>query len=172
MTKHVFIFIVLILALGAGGWALYSRSQSSEGSMEELISTPTPVPADAMDEQTQQTAGEVMTLEGGLKVQDLKVGEGQEAKAGDTIAVHYTGWLTDGTKFDSSLDRGQPFAFALGQGMVIQGWDMGVQGMRIGGKRRLEIPPQLGYGERGAGDIIPPGATLIFEVELLAIQQQ
>lgn len=168
MTKNVFIFIVLMIALGGAGWALYSRSQSSEGSMETLLTSPTPT--ETMDENSQQEAGEVVTLENGLQIQDLKVGDGPEAKVGDTVAVHYTGWLTDGTKFDSSLDRGQPFAFALGQGMVIQGWDIGVQGMKIGGKRKLTIPSALGYGERGAGEAIPPNATLVFEVQLLAIQ--
>lgn len=105
-----------------------------------------------------------------LKIEDLKVGEGAEATAGKTVSVHYTGWLTDGKKFDSSVDRGQPFKFSLGAGQVIQGWDKGVAGMKVGGKRKLTIPPQLGYGERGAGSIIPPNATLVFEVELLDVQ--
>jgi FKBP-type peptidyl-prolyl cis-trans isomerase FkpA len=86
------------------------------------------------------------------------------------VSVHYTGWLTDGKKFDSSKDRGQPFQFALGAGQVIKGWDEGVQGMKIGGKRKLTIPPGLGYGSRGAGNVIPPNATLIFEVELLGVK--
>jgi FKBP-type peptidyl-prolyl cis-trans isomerase len=85
------------------------------------------------------------------------------------VRVHYTGWLTDGTKFDSSLDRGQPFRFVLGEGQVVQGWDEGVEGMRVGGRRKLTIPPNLGYGEAGAGGVIPPNATLIFEIELVGI---
>ena len=89
---------------------------------------------------------------------------------GHMVSVHYTGWLTNGTKFDSSVDRGEPFQFQLGGRQVIAGWDEGVQGMRIGGKRKLTIPPDKGYGERGAGGVIPPNATLIFEVELLKIQ--
>jgi FKBP-type peptidyl-prolyl cis-trans isomerase FkpA len=105
----------------------------------------------------------------GLKYEDLVEGHGDAAKAGQMISVHYTGWLTDGKKFDSSKDRGQPFPFALGQGQVIKGWDEGVQGMKVGGKRKLTIPPELGYGSRGAAGAIPPGATLVFEVELLKI---
>jgi FKBP-type peptidyl-prolyl cis-trans isomerase len=105
-----------------------------------------------------------------LIVEDLVVGGGAEAAAGKLVSVHYSGWLTDGRKFDSSLDRGRPFEFPLGGGRVIQGWDQGVQGMRIGGKRKLTIPPHLGYGARGAGEVIPPNATLVFEVELLEVR--
>ena len=104
-----------------------------------------------------------------LNVEDLVVGNGAEAKAGRKVQVHYTGWLTDGKKFDSSLDRGKPFAFTLGAGQVIDGWDKGVAGMKVGGKRKLTIPPHLGYGARGAGNVIPPNATLVFEVELLDV---
>lgn len=104
-----------------------------------------------------------------LKIEDLKVGTGEEAKAKSKITVHYTGWLTNGQKFDSSVDRGQPFSFTLGIGQVIQGWDQGFAGMKVGGKRKLTIPPHMGYGERGAGAVIPPNATLVFEVELLSV---
>ena len=104
----------------------------------------------------------------GLQYADLTVGDGAEAKAGQNVTVHYTGWLTDGRKFDSSRDRGSPFSFRLGGGQVIRGWDEGVAGMRVGGRRRLEIPPELGYGSRGVGPI-PGGATLIFAVELLSV---
>jgi len=104
-----------------------------------------------------------------LKYHDFTVGDGAEATAGDNVTVHYRGWLTDDTQFDASYDRNEPFTFRLGAGEVIEGWDEGVDGMRVGGERQLVIPPELGYGERGAGDAIPPNATLIFEVELLDV---
>lgn len=110
------------------------------------------------------------TTDSGLKYYDFEVGEGASPEQGQQVAVHYTGWLVDGTKFDSSLDRGQPFVFVLGMGQVIPGWDEGVATMKIGGKRQLVIPPELGYGEQGSGGTIPPNATLIFEVELLGVQ--
>jgi len=106
----------------------------------------------------------------GLTIEDLVVGTGDAASAGQKVSVHYTGWTTDGKKFDSSKDRGEPFVFPLGKGHVIKGWDEGVAGMKVGGKRKLTIPPNLGYGTRGAGGVIPPNATLLFEVELLAVR--
>lgn len=110
---------------------------------------------------------EEVETESGLKYVDLVVGDGASPEAGDTVIVHYTGWLESGKKFDSSVDRGEPFDFVLGEGNVIKGWDEGVATMRVGGKRKLIIPPALGYGARGAGGVIPPDATLVFEVELL-----
>ena len=111
----------------------------------------------------------MITTTSGLQYEELAEGTGRAAAAGDTVAVHYTGWLKDGKKFDSSVDRGQPFSFKLGAGRVIKGWDEGVAGMKVGGKRKLIIPAALGYGARGAPGAIPPNAELTFEVELLKI---
>ncbi len=121
-----------------------------------------------------QTAGKIMTTPSGLKFIDTKVGTGASPRTGQTCVMHYTGWLyendTKGAKFDSSLDRGQPFEFPIGTRRVIAGWDEGVASMKVGGKRTLIIPPELGYGARGAGGVIPPNATLLFEVELLDVK--
>lgn len=108
-----------------------------------------------------------ITTASGLQYEEITIGSGATAKAGNLVSVHYTGWLTDGTKFDSSKDRNEPFDFNLGAGQVIKGWDEGVQGMQVGGVRKLTIPAALGYGARGAGGVIPPNATLVFEVEFL-----
>jgi peptidylprolyl isomerase len=110
-----------------------------------------------------------MKTDSGLEYTDEIVGTGAQPQRGDTVTVHYTGWLTDGSKFDSSHDHGSPFEFQIGIGQVIKGWDEGVLSMKVGGKRKLTIPPQLGYGSRGAGGVIPPNATLIFDVELLGV---
>jgi len=125
---------------------------------------------DLLDIQGPAPATQPLSLVTKLKIEDLAVGTGAKAKAGDTLSVHYTGWLENGVKFDSSLDRGQPIEFVLGRGDVIAGWEQGLVGMQVGGKRKLTIPPSLGYGANGAGDSIPPNAALIFEVELLAIK--
>ena len=134
------------------------------------LTAPFPVAFGAAD----GAPGKMSELPSGLKYTDTNVGTGAEATSGHKVSVHYTGWLYNngakGAKFDSSLDRGQPFSFALGAGQVIRGWDEGVDGMKIGGKRTLIIPPELGYGARGAGGVIPPNATLMFDVELLGVQ--
>jgi peptidylprolyl isomerase len=119
---------------------------------------------------TEVDEADYTTTESGLKYYDLVQGTGSTPSAGQTVSVHYTGWLEDGTQFDSSVDRGEPFTFVLGQGNVIPGWDEGLSTMKVGGKRQLVIPPELGYGETGAGGVIPANATLIFEVELLDVQ--
>lgn len=125
---------------------------------------------------TRATAADLNSHSGVLQMIDQKIGTGVQAEAGQTVTVHYTGWLEDknatdekGKKFDSSRDRNQPFSFSLGAGQVIKGWDEGVVGMKVGGERTLVIPPELGYGSRGAGGVIPPNATLIFEIQLLSV---
>ena len=131
-----------------------------------LLLSLTPALAACGDEASE----DVTTTASGLQYTDLAVGDGAAARAGATAVVHYTGWLVDGTKFDSSLDRNRPFEFVIGAGMVIKGWDEGVATMQVGGKRKLTIPPDLAYGDRGAAGVIPPGATLVFEVELLDVK--
>ena len=121
-----------------------------------------------MKQNNNQTQSATQDMTKNVEIEVLEQGTGEEAKNGDGVAVHYTGWLTDGTKFDSSLDRGTPFVFTLGAGQVIRGWDAGVVGMKVGEKRKLTIPPELGYGSTGVGPI-PPNAALVFEVELLSI---
>ncbi|MEZ4734489.1 MAG: FKBP-type peptidyl-prolyl cis-trans isomerase [Caldilineaceae bacterium] len=119
---------------------------------------------------TQVKEADYQTTATGLKYYDFVVGNGATPQKGQQVFVHYTGWLTDGKKFDSSLDHGEPLVFPIGAGQVIRGWDEGVLSMKVGGKRQLVIPPELGYGARGAGGVIPPNATLIFEVELLDVK--
>jgi len=146
--------VCLIAIVTFGATALFAQG----GSKKPDTSAPTKVTGDGT-----KTAD-------GLQYWDIKVGTGPGATAGQTVKVHYTGWLTNGKKFDSSVDRGEPFTFPLGGGQVIKGWDEGVAGMKVGGKRQLRIPPQLGYGDRGAGGVIPANATLIFDVELLGVR--
>jgi FKBP-type peptidyl-prolyl cis-trans isomerase FkpA len=119
---------------------------------------------------TTERAMSSYTTDSGLVIEDVVLGSGDTAQPGQLVTVHYTGWLTDGSKFDSSKDRNDPFSFPLGAGHVIRGWDEGVAGMQVGGTRKLTIPPALGYGARGAGGVIPPNATLVFEVELLGVR--
>ena len=158
MMRMIALVVVLVLALVVCG----CKSQQPEEAKE----------VDAVDAARKlgtPTENEVVTMDSGLEYIDVKVGEGAEAQAGQMVSVHYTGWLVHGKKFDSSVDRGQPFEFSLGAGHVIKGWDEGVAGMKIGGVRKLIIPADMGYGSEGAGQI-PPDSTLIFEVELLGIK--
>ena len=173
MSKSILITIVVVACVLLAAW-YFTRRTVEENNLSP-VATPTPTPvlsiseSPAVTENPKQTPGPVITLSGGLKVQDLVTGTGAEAKNGKTISVHYVGTLENGKKFDSSVDRGQPFNFVLGSGQVIQGWEKGFVGMKVGGKRKLIIPPSLGYGSTGAGNMISPNATLIFEVELLGV---
>ena len=178
--KHGLGVITLALLAGTVGCKANqggtAGTASSTGTGTAVTRTTTDTTSGAAGSGTTTTGGtaasaaNTVTMPDGLKYQDLTVGSGATAQSGNKVSVHYTGWLTDGTKFDSSLDRGQPFEFTLGAGNVIRGWDEGVKGMKVGGKRRLTIPPDLGYGAAGAGGVIPPNATLVFEVELLKVQ--
>jgi len=142
-----------------------------EGDEEQAAPDSTPVATEAgVEGAPPPVSGEATMTESGLQVIDVEVGAGAEAQVGATAVVHYTGWLADGTKFDSSVDRSQPFSFPLGGGRVISGWDEGVVGMKVGGKRRLIIPPDLAYGPEGRPPTIPPSAELTFDVELLEIK--
>jgi len=138
-----------------------------------LAQTPTHKPIQVVRPNTNaptKVTGDGVKTESGLQYWDIKLGLGPLAKAGDHVKVHYTGWLTTGKKFDSSVDANQPFEFTLGQGDVIKGWDEGVAGMKVGGKRQLRIPPELAYGETGFKNVIQPNATLIFDIQLLSIK--
>jgi FKBP-type peptidyl-prolyl cis-trans isomerase FkpA len=173
MNRTFFPIALAVVLVVVAGWFLYQRTTS--GSDEP---TPSPSPtASANPDGASPTPGPIQTLEGGVQVQDLIVGDGEEATSGSTVAVHYIGWLADtdengdvvtGTQFDSSVG-GDPFQFTIGAGDVIPGWDIGVAGMKVGGVRILLIPPAMGYGAQGAGDVIPPNAALIFQVQLLGV---
>jgi len=174
--------IALIATLGCQQTGTSEQASSSSATTARVVpsggeggsastATEQNAPSDpAAGNAVEAAIGQEVTLPDGLKFQDLQIGTGAIAEKGMTATVHYTGWLTDGTKFDGSLDRGQPFKFQLGAGQVIRGWDEGIKGMRVGGKRKLTIPSALGYGSRGADGVIPPDATLVFEVELLGAQ--
>ena len=160
-NNQKYISIVLILVISVILFVFVGK-----GGKKENIPYLTPIPSATIDTQSKETTVETNEL----KIEDLVVGEGKEATPGAKITVNYLGTLVNGTKFDSSYDKGIPFTFNLGAGEVIQGWDMGFSGMKVGGKRRLTIPPSLGYGERGAPPVIGANATLIFEVELLKVE--
>jgi FKBP-type peptidyl-prolyl cis-trans isomerase FkpA len=162
-----FVALALLLCIALFGAACSDDTDGGGAVSASPTGAPQASPSDDKKHSgPDETGGEVTELQ----IEDIVVGTGATAKAGDTVTVHYTGWLTDGTKFDSSVDRGEPFVFGLGQGEVIQGWDEGVAGMKVGGKRKLTIPADMAYGATGAGDVIPPNATLVFEVELLKVE--
>jgi FKBP-type peptidyl-prolyl cis-trans isomerase len=168
LTLNIFLSTLLVLA---------SCTKKSETETATQETPPTDTTTTPTDTAKTETTGQPTTATGGtnmdvteLKIEDVTVGSGVEAKTGKAVTVHYTGRLLDGTKFDSSHDRNSPFTFNLGAGEVIQGWDKGVAGMKIGGKRKLTIPSALGYGARGAGGVIPPNAGLVFDVELLGVK--
>ena len=164
-TRALVIATVIFLAAGLGLNAWAQQDPAAPAAPAATAAPAAPVaPATAK-------AGEKQTLPSGLTIVPVASGDGL-AKAGDTVWVHYTGTLqSNGTKFDSSLDRGDPISFTLGQGEVIKGWDEGIAGMKVGDKRQLIIPPTLGYGEKGAGNVIPPNATLVFDVELMGVKR-
>jgi FKBP-type peptidyl-prolyl cis-trans isomerase FkpA len=172
VLKKSFHYLTLALALSATIGFCGCDTQTRRGAHE---ATPSDSGASAQSSPSRGSQGSTVASNNDegkvtdLIIRDDVVGHGAAAKSGDSVTVHYTGWLVDGTKFDSSRDRNEPFSFVLGAGKVIPGWDQGVAGMKIGGKRKLTIPPRLGYGARGAGNVIPPNAVLKFDVELLKI---
>jgi len=155
-TLTIIILIIILIIIIGGVYLLWQNNYKSSGA--------------ALSQSLNQTSANYDVQ--GMKVEILQQGTGTGAKSGDTVTVNYVGTLQDGTKFDSSIDRGKPFQFTLGQNSVIQGWELGVAGMKIGEKRKLTIPPELAYGSQGAGGIIPPNATLIFEIDLLSINSK
>jgi FKBP-type peptidyl-prolyl cis-trans isomerase len=183
MSKNLtpLLIVIGIVALGLGGIFFLSNQKvdnSQIGLTPTVYPSPTQVPVtttptNAIISPQPATTGanmdNIVTTADGLQMQDLTVGTGQEVKSGDTVTVNYLGTLTDGTKFDSSYDRNQPFTTQIGTGQVIKGWDEGIVGMKVGGKRKLIIPPSLGYGAQAAGNI-PPNSTLVFEVELISVK--
>jgi peptidylprolyl isomerase len=175
MSKNVVPLVIVLAVIFTGGMGIFFLSNQKDPTSEININ-PTPLPTNVIisTPMPQATSGanmnNVITTQDGLKIQEILVGSGQEVKNGDTVTVHYLGTLENGTKFDSSYDRSTPFTTQIGVGQVIKGWDEGIVGMKVGGKRKLIIPPDLGYGQQGAGDSIPPNSTLVFEVELLGVK--
>ncbi len=175
MNKNIFIgvgavgvLIGLFLLVTMGSGKNNSTTSEVKNNITDII--PSVVVEVKPTDKPSTTSATKNTKMTDLKIEDIKVGTGAEVKSGDTVAIHYTGTLTDGTKFDSSVDRGQPFVTQIGVGRVIKGWDLGVVGMKVGGKRKLYIPSSMAYGEMGAGGVIGPNADLIFDVELLEIK--
>ncbi len=172
-TKTIFAITLIIIFFGGAAFVFYRKSNNihdtaNVGLNPSLSATPLPTPTPTT---STPESNKIIQMENGLKIQDLKVGTGSEAKSGDTISVNYTGSLENGTVFDASAKHGGPATFQIGVGQLIKGWDIGIPGMKVGGKRKLTVPPSLGYGSQNIGNgAIPPNSTLIFEVELLAVQ--
>jgi len=157
--------VIVVVLVGVTAWFFVNKMRNAS----DEAGIPTPAAPDSVSDDS-MTNNDWVKLPSGLEYQDMVVGQGVAAKNGDAMAAHYLGTLQDGTKFDSSYDRGQPFVFLLGTGTVIKGWDEGLLGMKVGGKRKLIIPAHLGYGDQGAGGVIPPGATLLFDIELVGVE--
>ncbi len=158
--RNLIVLVVVMILIGVAIGAFFALRGGSTPAEPQPASNP----ADPVESIV------VITTNSGLQYQQLKAGSGQAAQAGDTVAVHYTGWLTDGKKFNSSVDRGTPFEFTLGRGSVIKGWDEGVEGMQVGEVRKLIIPAELAYGERSIGGVVPSNSILVFDVELVEIK--
>lgn len=172
MNKNILSIVLVVFLVGAGVWFLMSDQRNNDEILPTLTATPTATATpSASPTASAKPQGKVIKMDNGLQIQDIVVGTGTEAKKGDLVTVHYVGTFTNGTKFDSSVDRGQPFQFVPGVSSVIQGWHLGVPGMKVGGKRKLTIPYQLAYGENDYSSI-PGKSTLLFEIELLEVKSQ
>lgn len=168
MSKVLIILVVAIIVIGGVWWFVNrKRADASTVASSDSAAPAESAPAGLPSSGERAVPDASQAGDGGLKIEYLQIGKGATVKNGNTVTVHYTGTLTSGVKFDSSLDRGEPFSFVVGAGQVIDGWDQALLGKRVGDKLRVTIPPELGYGARGAGSAIPPNATLVFEIEIL-----
>lgn len=171
MSKVVIILVVAVIVIGGIWWFMNRKGgEASSGAQSDSAASAESAPAGLPSSGERAASDSSQVGEGGLKVEYLQIGKGATVKKGSTVTVHYTGTLTSGVKFDSSRDRGEPFSFVVGAGQVIAGWDQALLGKRVGDKLRVTIPPELGYGARGAGSAIPPNATLVFEIEVLKVK--